>query len=226
MALEPGTWKELAEAYAFLGNSLLKPMSQTAHVGLDPAFWQAFPDFGSKDVCRALEALAKFAREATTSGDGAAHGDGAATAAFNDAVTQVSVEYTSLFVGPPSPAAPPWETMSRREGVTAGFGEPTFQMRALLRAAGLELAGESRQYEDHLGIETLYLSELCRRRSGDADAPGADDATVVAFLDEHPLAWLETLRAKVAEAFPGGYFDRLLGLLGALLAWHRHALAG
>ena len=36
-------WKTLSEAYAFIGNSLLKPMTMTSTVGLDPAFWEAFP---------------------------------------------------------------------------------------------------------------------------------------------------------------------------------------
>ena len=34
-------WKILSEAYAFIGNSLLKPMTMTSTVGLDPAFWEA-----------------------------------------------------------------------------------------------------------------------------------------------------------------------------------------
>lgn len=55
--------------------------------------------------------------------------------------------------------------MNRREGVTVGFGEPTFQMREVLRSLGLEVAGPSNQYEDHLGLELLCLSEMCRRRA-------------------------------------------------------------
>ena len=112
-------WRNLADAYGFLGNSLLRPMSQTANVGLDPEFWGAFPDFGSEAVAGAADALGLWA---ASQGAGREKG-----------VTDVSVEYTALFVGPPSPAAPPWETMNRREGVTVGFGEPTFQMREVLR---------------------------------------------------------------------------------------------
>ena len=89
------SWKELSEAYAFVGNSLLKPMTQTSDVGLDPAFWEAFPTFGSSEVagvCAALAAYALAAREAAAS-------DG------RDAVECCAVEYTRLFVGPPRPAA-------------------------------------------------------------------------------------------------------------------------
>ena len=43
-------WKTLSEAYAFIGNSLLKPMTMTSTVGLDPAFWEAFPSFDDEAV--------------------------------------------------------------------------------------------------------------------------------------------------------------------------------
>ena len=44
-------------------------------------------------------------------------------------------------------------------------------MRERLRALGLELCNENNQYEDHVGIELLYLSELCRRASEEPSAP-------------------------------------------------------
>lgn len=227
-------WQTLADAYGFLGNSLLRPMSQTADVGFDPEFWGAFPDFGSVAVAEAADALGLWA---------ASQGAGR-----EKSVTDVSVEYTALFVGPPSPAAPPWETMNRREGVTVGFGEPTFQMREVLRSLGLEVAGPSNQYEDHLGLELLCLSEMCRRRawaldmaatareveareaaqaeSADADVvvSALSDEEIAAFIDAHPLGWIETLETKVQAARPDGYFAHLLVLAHALLAYHRETL--
>ena len=47
-------WKILSEAYAFIGNSLLKPMTMTSTVGLDPAFWEAFPSFDDEAVAEAV----------------------------------------------------------------------------------------------------------------------------------------------------------------------------
>ena len=93
-------WKTLSEAYAFAGNSLLKPMTMTSTVGLDPAFWEAFPVFDDDAVAQAVEACACYAEEAGRRAD---EGE--------DGPQRASVEYTRLFVGPPSPAAPPWETM-------------------------------------------------------------------------------------------------------------------
>lgn len=226
-------WKALADAYAFVGNSLLRPMTQTADVGLDAEFWAAFPDFGSEDVAHAIDSLALWA-------------EGRRGVERERAATDVAVEYTALFVGPPSPAAPPWETMNRREGVTVGFGEPTYQMREVLRGLGLEAAGPSNQYEDHLGIELLCLSEMCRRRAwaldlaaaareaavSDAETAAAEgdlvrelsDEEVAAYIDAHPLGWIEALEEKVEAAYPEGYFVHLLTLVRALLTHHRGQL--
>lgn len=202
----------MADACAFVGNSLLRPLSQTADAGLDPAFWAVFPDFGSADVAAAADELARWAER-----------DGADGRSRDERVRDVSVEYTRLFIGPPKPLAPPWETMNRADGVTVGFGEPTFEMRRLLGEAGLELSNENRQYEDHLGIELLYLSELCRRAAeavdaGEGAAAAERLAAARAFAVSHPLAWVDALSAQVRAAEPDGYYVRLLALTRALLA--------
>ncbi len=191
-----------ADAFAFIGNSLLKPMSQTETVGLDPAFWEAFPDFGDQDVRTALDACAAFASGAQ-----------ARAAAGEDMVQQVSVEHTRLFVGPPSPAAPPWETMGREAAATVGFGEPTVAMQSVLRGMGLEVSNENNQYADHMGIELLALAEMMRRVSADM----MDEAEMRSFIQAHPGGWVDRLHSSVQASAPGGYFDALLGLAEALL---------
>ncbi len=202
----------LADAYAFIGNSLLKPMSMTESVGLDRDFWEAFPDLESDDVARAKADLVSWAvSQAEKDRD--------------QAIEDVSVEYTRLFIGPPSPAAAPWETMygetSDGSEITVGFGTPTFQMRELLRSIGLELSNENNQYEDHIGIELLYLSELCR--SAAKTDPGSSErneavSKIEGFISEHPAKWADKLCSKVGEAYPNGYIVRLLKLVQALLA--------
>lgn len=163
---------QLSQMYAFVGNSLLKPMNQTEKTGLDPAFWAALPDFENEAVDEALDDLYGFAEDAQ---DRIARGE--------DPATDVAVEHTKLFVGPPKPAAAPWETYYPEvpEGVdapepTSGFGEPTFQMKDLLRKAGLELSNENHQFEDHLGIELLYASVLLSRAAQAAGAEREEDA--------------------------------------------------
>ena len=204
---------ELASAYAFLGNSLLAPLSQTSDAGLSPEFWEAFPDFENPDVAVAVASLADYARKVRARYGG------------DELIEACSVEYTHLFVGPPHPAAAPWESAYSGNGANptheiVGFGEPTFEMRRLLRELGLELHNENNQYEDHMGIELLYMSELCRRRAaaeGDCTDELFSNAQIAKFVREHPLAWIDSLVSNVHEAAPDGYFEHLLALVAALL---------
>lgn len=202
-------WQTYADVYAFLGNSLLKPITQTEAVGLDPAFWEAFPDFGDGKVSAAIGSCKAMAERGLSEAD-----------ERRDTLQDVAVEYTRLFVGPPSPAAPPWETMNRADGVTVGFGQPTFDMLEVLRSMGLQMAGESNQYADHIGIELLALSEMCAR-AGAGEMPATD---VAGFIEAHPMGWADVLRSKVHEAFPDGYYDNLLGVVEAVMSHHVAAL--
>ena len=205
-------WKTLSEAYAFIGNSLLKPMTMTSTVGLDPAFWEAFPSFDDEAVAEAVAACARYAEGAVQRAE-----------AGEDEPQRAAVEYTKLFVGPPSPAAAPWETMYRGKNVTVGFGQATFEMRELLREAGLEVRNVNNQYEDHLGIELLYLSELCRREAMGEGA--AEVADIAAFVERHPLSWIGPFLDRVSEAVPGGYFAGLLLVAQRVLEHHARLLA-
>lgn len=199
---------QLADALAFCGNSLLAPMTQRTGVGLDPGFWESFPLFGDQGVADAVQDCAVWAAEF----ERRCQADG------QSAVERCAIEYTRLFVGPPRPAAAPWETAHRAvaDGAdsTVGFGQATFEMRELLRNAGLQLCNENRQYEDHMGIELLLLSELCRRAAAN-DGLAAAEAS--AFAADHPAAWVEGLRSAAAAAVPDGYYAGLLGVAAALL---------
>ena len=184
---------------AFIGNSLLKPMTQTQPVGLDPLFWKSLPDFGEDSIGEAVSLCEGIAERI-----GRECGE--------RAVEVVSVEYTRLFVGPPSPAAPPWETMYRGS-TNVGFGEATFEMRNCLHDLGLELSNENRQYEDHMGIELLYLSELCRCAVKDENC----ENQLRSFIAKHPLSWIDAFLDRIEGVFPEGYFSGLVRLEKALL---------
>ena len=203
-------WMVASQLYAFLGNSLLSPMSRTESVGLDPAFWRELGGLLDGALADSAESLASWAKRAS------------ADAARSEVVQRVSLEFTKLFVGPPKPAAAPWESANGPVDSHVGFGEATFAMRERLRALGLELCNENNQYEDHVGIELLYLSELCRRASEEpsgaaCDAAAPDAEEIASFIREHPLAWVPRLREKVAASQPEGYFIRLLDVVLALL---------
>lgn len=183
---------ELGQAFALVGNLLLSPMSQIGDQGVDASFWRAVPTLGDEAADEAARAMAGWCESADWS-------------RFESLVQMVSVEYTRLFIGPPEPAAAPWETMYALGGAACGFGEPTFQMRELLREAGLELGGGNRQYEDHMGVELLLLSELC----------GTGGARK--FAEEHPRAWIGPFSERVSAAAPDGYYRLLLAYAARLL---------
>lgn len=76
--------------------------------------------------------------------------------------------------------------------------------------------------EDHIGLELLYLSELCRRRAEEASGCLSNDAVcgdeaVRAFTESRPLGWIEALRRAVQESYPQGYIDGILGVAEASL---------
>ncbi|WP_261428872.1 TorD/DmsD family molecular chaperone [Berryella wangjianweii] len=138
-------------------------------------------------------------------------------AASIDVVAEAAMEYTRLFVGPPRPEVCPWETMYRGEMTQIGFGSATQEMRALLRESGLELRNENNQYEDHMGIELLYLSILCGRaadRLSETDAVAANAAIelAVGFCMTHPAQWIDKLAEAAQVAAPDGYFASLLNV--------------
>lgn len=238
MPMPAEVWTRRAHRFAFLGNSLLAPMTADAALGLDEAFWDEFAagEAESLSIHRALERLKAYTRAAQVDGAG-----------LEDAVRRVNVEYARLFIGPPKPVAPPWETMYAQAGQVGeiGFGRATVAMQNLLAEAGLVLANENNQYADHLGIELLYLAELCQRCAagavsgpsavavapetrGDAfaaatvagaaaDEPLGCEERLRAFVREHPAAWAPAFHDRVAEAAPDGYFAPLTALVRDLL---------
>lgn len=193
-----------------MGNSLLAPMTQTETVGLEPEFWESFPDFNDDEVRAAIQSCRAYAEEA----DCMARDKGI------DMVERVSVEFTKLFIGPPSPAAAPWETAYRNPESDVGFGEATFQIRELLRSAGLEMSNKNNQYADHMGIELLLLSEYCRRQATEEKATPTPEE-IYGYINKHLFSWIEDFRAKVAEMYPDGYYAGLLALVEKVLLVQR-----
>lgn len=245
--VDASSQKEILEGYAqrfaFLGNSLLSPMSQTSAIGLEPDFWLQFPVLEDQYVRASCEKLAEWAKtyKGIPTKEGAESIEESAKDRKNQEdltiqqnlgtqqnletqqnlathqnletqrkVTGVSVEFTHLFVGPPRPSAYPWETFYRGEGITNGFGHATLEMKQALQEIGLKLDNKNNQYEDHIGIELLYISELCSK---------GIDAVVAhkSFIEAHPLSWIDKLQASIHAENPGGYFDLVVGLTKELL---------
>lgn len=89
--LDCDEWRTLGQLYAFFGNSLLSPMNRTETVGLDPAFWHDLAGLLGGAIARPAQDCAAWAERA------------AGDCSRDELVQRVSVEFTHLFVGPPSP---------------------------------------------------------------------------------------------------------------------------
>ena len=202
----PACLRARARLYAFVGNSLLEPMREDTSFGLELAFW----DEVAADAVVSGEALTPVRCAVKR----------LAARPRIEALERLGVAHTKLFVGPGTPAAPPWETL-HRSGGTVLFGQATFDMRSELRAAGLQVEGRSRQLEDHMGVELLLASVLCNRLADALESDGgAEDAAakLELFIRAHPGAWIASLRDQVEAADTTGYYAGLLALAEGLLA--------
>ena len=229
--LDAEQWRAYGAVYGFVGNELLTPMNRSGNYeGLDPSFWAAMPvpdnDKGAHGMQR-LEAYARAAvQNAQTDAEGAlVYSDDPAVAGM----IATSVEFTRLFIGPPRPAADPWETVNDPyNDKKVGYGRATVAMQQLLAAEGLELDGENNQFEDHMGIELLYLSALCEKAAA-AFAEGDEAVRPVAnkaawFIKAHPLFWMQRFRANVDAERPEGYYSALLEYVDGVLEDHYDTL--
>lgn len=192
---------ELSEALAFLGNSFLRPMRQASDVGLDPSFWASFPDYEDKGVSEALDALFIWASQGKDQERA-------------ERIQEVSVEYARLFIGPPEPAVAPWESFYVQEGVSTGFGEPTFRMQERLRSIGLVVSNENNQYADHIGIELLYCSACLKQAAEDSQE---QKLVLGDFIKDDLLPWASRFSAALNKGSTG-YYALLSGLAVNMLA--------
>lgn len=199
------------DVYEFIGRELLDPMNISGNRrGVDPDFWEAAPIPENERGRHGWNRLCSYAHAAHVSSED----DNAAV----PGALQASVDFVRLFIGPPKPAAAPWETFyesSKERHV--GYGRATVEMKKLLAQEGFALAGSNRQYEDHIGIELLYLSVLCAESNDDGDGKA------YRFIMEHPLRWIESLRSAVDAVGSSSYYSALLEYAQGVL--EDHALA-
>ena len=122
----------------------------------------------------------------------------------------------------------PWESFYVQEGVTNGFGEPTFRMQECLRDAGLEVSNENNQYADHIGIELLYCSALAQRATSNGLAKAEEAALLKSFVEADLVPWFGQFAAalhKEGATYYGLLADLAGGLLGVVQAASPNTLA-
>lgn len=203
-------WTLRSQLYAFLGNSVLHVITEETADGLAPAFWREFPlEPANEQMEHALARLDAYAQSS-------------AGMPLDEAVRKTAVEYTHLFIGPKYPKAPLWESLYRK-GAQCLYGQPTFDVREVLREHKLALSDDLHQLEDHLGVELLYLSAMSQRFA--ADSPTAEQVSEqLAFISEHLLWWIPQLLDLAQEHATAGYYAPLIELIWGILQWDRGLL--
>ena len=96
-------------------------------------------------------------------------------------------------------------------------------MRELFRQNLLALDEGLHQFEDHMGVELLFLAAMSERFSQDAPAE-ADVEKQIGFIDEHPLRWMGELHGKAERAAERPYYPALIELAWGVLLWDRDLL--
>lgn len=212
---------EMQATFALLGNVFLTsanllPTHEIAH----RSFWEALPS----EVCMLQGAVQEASDQLTCAHQELLNVVSSYEQQYQteeEILMRWGVEYTHLFIGPPSPAVAPWETMHTPGNTSVGFGEATVDMKHRLSRKGLTLASGKHQYEDHIGIELLYASELLGEISQTADEQNAFTQQVearkawVEFCDAR-LWWMSDFSVQLKQSFPEGFY--------AALARYTHAL--
>jgi TorA maturation chaperone TorD len=145
-----------------------------------------------------------------------------------EAIDDIRLDYTRLFIGPGRVLAPPWESVHRSVDRLL-FQEQTLQVREWYQRFGLEAANLYQEPDDHAGLELAFLSQLAAMASGAAEQdPSAFPRLLEAeraFLAEHPIAWMPmwcelVIRHSETDFYRGvalvtrGTLAELAGLLG------------
>lgn len=134
---------------------------------------------------------------------------------------ELLVDYTRLFLGPPSPLAAPYGSVWL-SGENAVMQESTVALQGLYGEAGFELDEELAEMPDHVAVELEFLYLLTfkqneARRSGEEVAIAAWNQLHDLFLRGHLGAWIapftQAVKANAGTAFYRELADLTVGFL-------------
>ena len=132
--------------------------------------------------------------------DGQHSADGLAALAASlaeggESMQEMHDDWQRLFLGPENVLACPYESVYLNEEHLT-FGSETLAVRQWYRTYGFQAPAEGHEPDDHIGLELLFVSLLCRGGLDAADHGNAESlvATCLAigdFLKEHLLLWAD-----------------------------------
>jgi TorA maturation chaperone TorD len=205
-------WNLRASLYGFLADSLLEPIRDQHPIVFTQGFWRDFPlEAANSQMQAGIEQLINCASYLEGLPD-------------EEAIENVMVEYTDLFIGPGLPKAPPCESFYRTNE-RIFFGSTAFEIKAALHANGLEKMRENKKPEDHIGLELMFLSVLSKK------LPGLELSEQVltlkeqaSFIEQHLLSWIDELcrDAKLHQSI--GFYGGMIELIWGILQWDRELI--
>lgn len=120
--------------------------------------------------------------------------------------TRLNEAFTRLFRGVvPDAPDPPYESVYRDGGLDGPSGGA---VRSAYHEAGVDLAPDSKELADHLGMELHFVGTLRER---------GDLRVAESFLEAHPRRWFEQFADAVRERDPPPFYDGVLDLTAIVL---------
>ncbi len=134
----------------------------------------------------------------------------------SQALQELLVDYTRLFLGPPSPQAAPYGSIWLG-GEGSVMQESTVAIEGLYSEAGFEIDEELGELPDHVAVELefLYLLTFKRneaRRAGEQVAIAGWDQLHDLFLRGHLGAWIAPFTQAVKASAETAFYRELAGL--------------
>lgn len=137
-------------------------------------------------------------------------------------------EYVRALVGPGKLPSAPWES-AQLSGDGALFSRQTLDVRNAYRVQGFLPQEYPRVADDHIALECGFLAEMAARaleRQEAGDEQGCTEALAAsqAFLEEHPLLWVNAFADGLDEQrYP--FYRAVAEALAALMDADSHWLA-
>jgi len=205
-------WDFRTKLYSFLANCLLEWIKEEDKDVLTSQFWVDFPlvadnpqlEAGLDQLISCTSQLEKLSTE--------------------EALEEVAVEFTDLFIGTARPKAPPIESFYFSFKRTI-FNEKTIEMKKILNEHGLESMMKDKFPEDHLGLQLLLIAVQTEEfPTLDEDEKRAAIEKQISFIDEHLLSWIPGVCNDAKEHGQTGFYGGLLELIWGTLLWDKELL--
>jgi TorA maturation chaperone TorD len=138
-----------------------------------------------------------------------------------DALQDLLVDYTRLFLGPVQPLAKPYGSFWL-SGESTLMQDSTRQVLELYAQAGFDIDDGFHELPDHVAVELEFLYLLAFRQNRarhDADAAALDELLRLEqrFLGQHLGAWFAPFTAAMAAGAQTDFYRELAALTDAFL---------